>query len=211
MSFQQLNNGESGSVIRQKLNSMLNTLFNSNFGLWGKINEEKIIPLNDMPVEAPSVTVTSQLRVPYLGGFPELSKSLMVDNEGFLQVDESTEAGEATWGHGNMYLFPGNPAVSVDLQRPNIFIGQSVTANTDIQLPLAIESNTAEVYVKKLANNAYAVTINSDFDETRHNHNVGNGITTTDPGAYIRLKAVKQSEILAEWIVMEIHGTWTLI
>jgi hypothetical protein len=108
MSYTPINNDETGSSVRSKINSMFNTLFNTKEYLWTLISG-RIKPVNDYPVDATEVNVSgnlyannsnvqiinNKLRLFYAAGFTELHRRLIIDNEGFAnavleQLEEKT-------------------------------------------------------------------------------------------------------------------------
>ena len=232
MSWIDIENNESGSSVRAKINTAFAYLYNqiiiSATPLWEVIGgNNRVTPTSDRDVEVPTLhanavetttlsagtnnqvqVVGNQLRCTYLGGFPQLTKPLVVDNEGFVITGDETGQGDAPVGRGVRYITFGE-GTDVDLMRPTMLI--NINANYDIQFPEASLYNNAEVVVRKMGDNAYAVTLNTILDQFRHDHQVGNGITTIDPGAWVRVKAVMVSEVLHQWMVVEMGGTWTII
>lgn len=229
MSWTDIENLESGSSVRNKINAAFNALFGATpvTTLWSIITASgRIKPDDDREVEITTLHASqvntsalnagaanqvqvfnNQLRLPYLGGFSSMQKPLVIDSEGFVKTDDTETAGDAVTGKG-IYYNTGVAAVDLSLLSPNHMVNAGL--NVDITLPSPSNSNNADVYVRKMANNAYSVSLHTDWDELRFNHEIGKGMTTVDPGAWIHLKALNQGDV-AWWIVVAQGGTWTLI
>lgn len=230
MSWTDIEDGEPGNSVRAKINNAFQALFGASpTSLWevisgsGHIKPKDNRPVDVTELEADEITteelhagsssqvqvINDKLRLPYLGGFEGSSMPLIIDAEGYVQTDEEQE-GDAPVGRGVMFTQYGyGVSVNFDPLRPTILVIKD--ENFDIQMPAAADQNNVEAVVRKCSDNTYAVTINTIGGETRWDDKIGNGLTTTEMGAWVRLKSVRVSEILQYWVVVEIGGEWTII
>lgn len=230
MNWDDIIDGESGAQVRAKINDAFNELFDSTpVNFWEQVagttdviiqDERKVIVYDFEAGEVKTETfkagseeqvqiINNKLRLMYAGGFQGDTLPLVVDNEGFVGVDEEAE-GDAPVGRGVMFTQYGyGESVSFDPLRPTILVKKD--ENFDIQMPSANSQNNAEAIIRKVSDNAYAATINTIAGEVYWDEEIGNGLTTTESGAWVKLKAVRVTEIIQYWVVVEMGGTWTLI
>ena len=228
--WENIENDEDGGPVRSKINNAMSYLYNAVSSvvspLWEIVaGTGNVKPTNDRGIEAPTVdtahltsqqitagsagqvqVVTNKLRCTYLGGFGVGTRPLVVDSEGFVETDE-TSSGDTPQGRGAVYLSLW-AEFTAQINSPVMFV--NLAQNCEIALPSPESVPNAEFEVRKLANNAYAVTLNTVIEGAMLNHNIGDGFTTDEPGAYIRIKAVIISEIIARWVVVNKTGTWAL-
>ena len=153
------------------------------------------------------LTLSGTLRLTDLGGFDQMRRMLVVDNEGFIYTDDAS-GGDAIVGKGIAYIETGSE-MNLNLQKPTILVNRDV--NFAISCPEAMTAANADVIVRKMANNASSVTIHTVAWQLKWDQNDGNGLTTVDPQAWVHIKGFVYSEFTAYWIVVAMGGAWTLI
>lgn len=225
MALQIINNNESGASVRQKLNNMFTELYNSLIsvpvGHWHVVLDV-LKPTMVDAVQVVSLSVLNELsaannfkvnpdgsvQILDLGGFePGTKKGLSVDSAGKIVLSDPEAGSIPVMGTGIVTVTGAEHAV--DLLHPTIIVNSS-NQNVNLTLPAAEWSKDAEVVVRKFSDDFYAVTINNTGVGIVVVHpgpgGSGNGCTTNQPGAWVRLKSNG-----ADWYVIEYGGTWSAV
>jgi len=217
MAFTPIVNEEGGQSVRDKLNTMLQTLFEIG-DFWEEV-AEKLQPIGEMDVAignldvtnllANSLEVDSELTLDYLSLHHVGIKQIGVDPNGkVVTYEEASAPGDAMFGKGaktvqeNHDIQPTHPTI----------LTFATSDHIDLYLPLAMDSVNGEVVVRHCYDTGgYATTIRTtgsvDFIQYNDDYNAPGGeLVTTEKGAWIRLKAVTD----VGWFVIEHGGSWTL-
>lgn len=225
MPLQTINNNESGLSVRTKLNTMLTELYSAlnsaPIELW-KVESDVLQPavLNSVQIAVLSIITELQVannfqvnedgsvQILDLGGFEAgTKKGLSIDSTGKIVLSDPTGGAVPVQGTG-MAVVTTATAV-VDLITPTVIV-TAANMNVDLSLPAAEWSKDAEVVVRKFSDDSYAVTINNTGFGVLNLHpgsgGSGNGCTTTEVGAWIRLKSDG-----ANWYAVEFGGIWSVV
>lgn len=224
MPFQTINNNESGLSVRTKLNTMLTELYSALFStpvehwlLEGSVLKPKtsnlvtiptLIALEFLAAENFQVNEDGSVQILDLGGFEAgTKKGLSIDSTGKIVLSDPDGGATPVQGTGMVNVFSATAVV--DLISPTVVV-TTVGQNVDLTLPAAEWSKDAEVVVRKFSDDAYAVTINNTGVGAVYLHpgsgGSGNGCTTTEVGAWIRLKSDG-----ANWWAVEFGGVWSVV
>jgi len=123
-------------------------------------------------------------------------------------VDDKWQDSGLIVGHGTAYMTSGNE-LDISLETNNVLI--NTPNNFDAHLPIPNTILNAEMVVRKMSSNAYSVSATVGSASIIFNNQYSDlGITTTDEGAWIRVKAVQISANVINWIVIEHGGIWEL-
>ena len=214
MSWTNINNEESGSSIRTKINNAMNALFGELpiAQFWQNVTGQNYIePVDGKGVVAPDAIFGDQkvrinddgVRMNYLSFTPGAysMKSLVIDEEGTVTATPFVSR-NVVFADDNLALTLNNGAVMVFLDGKNV----------QINLPPAANSANAEVIIRLNKTDAsYHLTVDASTSSNLwYNDHVNEvqskQIRTSVKGSWVRIKSTGDI-----WIVVEDGGTWTYV
>lgn len=225
MSWTNINNEESGSSIRTKINNAMNALFGAlpvpEF--WETVpGQTSIRPKDSKNILTPEILATTKVETTLVEaanlhvaddaifddltftGDPSDRRPVVSGPDGKLHKGAFEDFGGAFTGRGSDIVTGTDK--NIILSKPNVFV-RTFDDDCDLILPSAATSLNAEINVVKMRDNANEARIFPDGSDAIFFADAsGNGLITTELDAWVRLKCVGGGE----WYVMSHGGTWSI-